>query len=120
MHSAFFSSSRATLNVTRADMAAYGFCPSGRLFEATACGVPLLTDRWEGLDQFFTLGKEILPVDTAQQVVEALSLSDAELQRIAEAGRARTLAEHTGEARVRELERICNAVLSRTLQQASA
>ena len=111
MHPAFFSSSRATLNVTRADMAAYGFCPSGRLFEATACGVPLLTDRWEGLEDFFILGEEILPVDTAQQVVEALSLSDPELHRISEAGRARTLAEHTGECRVRTLERICETVL---------
>ncbi len=110
-HPAFFCSSRATLNITRAAMARYGFCPSGRLFEAAACGVPLLSDTWEGLDRFFEPGREILPVRTADEVTQALSLSDRELQDIAAAARARTLAEHTGECRVLELERLCAAVL---------
>ncbi|HET6628895.1 MAG TPA: glycosyltransferase [Woeseiaceae bacterium] len=52
-HPAFYSSSRLTLNVTRRAMREMGYCPSGRLFEAAACGVPLLTDDWEGLDSFF-------------------------------------------------------------------
>ena len=104
-HPAFFCSGRATLNVTRRAMAEYGFCPSGRLFEAAACGVPLLTDGWEGLDEFFTPGQEILRVDTAAEVSDTLSLSDAELRRVAEAARARALREHTAEARVRDLER---------------
>ncbi len=55
-HGAFFSSSRLTLNVTRRDMAAMGWCPSGRLFEAAACGAPILTDAWPGLEDFFTPG----------------------------------------------------------------
>ncbi len=110
-HPAFFCSSRATLNITRAAMARYGFCPSGRLFEAGACGVPLLSDAWEGLDSFFQPGREILQVSTANDVVQALSLSDGELRGIAAAARERTLAEHTGDCRVRELERICEAVL---------
>ena len=109
-HPAFFCSSRATLNITRAAMARYGFCPSGRLFEAAACGVPLLTDSWQGLDSFFEYGREILPVNTADEVVEALSLSDHELQALSAAARERTLAEHTGECRVRDLERSCEAV----------
>ena len=49
-HPAFFSSSRVTLNVTRQAMAAMGYCPSGRLFEAAACGTAVLTDEWDGLD----------------------------------------------------------------------
>lgn len=106
-HPAFFSSCRATLNVTRGVMAQYGYCPSGRLFEAAACGAPLLSDNWEGLEQFFVPGRELLPVSTAQEVVEALSLSDAELRAIAVAARERTLAEHTGTHRVIELEKIC-------------
>lgn len=109
-HPVFFSSSRTTLNVTRAAMARYGFCPSGRLFEAAACGVPLLSDSWEGLDTFFTPGREILLATSSDEAVAALSLSDAELRRIAEAARQRTLAEHTGECRVRELERLCESV----------
>ncbi len=53
-HPAFYASSSITLNVTRAAMAASGWCPSGRLFEAAACGATILTDRWDGLDAFFT------------------------------------------------------------------
>ena len=111
MHPAFFASSRGTLNVTRAEMASYGFCPSGRLFEAAACGVPLLSDTWEGLGDFFRPGSEIIAVETAQDVVDALSLGDTELRRVADAARARTLAEHTGACRVRELEAMCDGVL---------
>ena len=112
-HPAFFCSSRATLNVTRGAMAAYGYCPSGRLFEAAACGTPLLSDSWEGLDTFFTPGTEILSVDCADDVMHALSLSDAELRRIADAARARTLEQHTAERRVIELETLCETA-SRT------
>ncbi|WP_174279651.1 CgeB family protein [Sphingomonas bacterium] len=102
-HPAFFSSARATLNVTRADMAAMGWCPSGRLFEAAACGAPLLSDDWDGLDRFLTPGEEILLVDTADDVLAALSLTDAELRRLADAARARVLAEHSSAARAKEL-----------------
>lgn len=106
-HPEFLCSSRATLNVTRAAMARYGYCPSGRLFEAAACGTPILSDGWEGLEMFFTPGKEILRVDTAGDVEAALALSDAELKRIAEAARARVLAQHTAGRRVQELESLC-------------
>jgi spore maturation protein CgeB len=92
------------LNVTRGAMAEYGYCPSGRLFEAAACGAPLLTDSWEGLETFFTPGEELLSVATAKDVLDALSLSDGELRQIADAGRARTLADHTADHRVDDLE----------------
>jgi spore maturation protein CgeB len=87
LHPAFFCSARATLNVTRHAMAQYGFCPSGRLFEAAACGAPILSDWWEGLDRFFELGKEILPVCSTDDVLAALSLSDGELREVAAAAR---------------------------------
>ena len=112
-HSSFFCSSRATLSVTRRAMAEYGYCPSGRLFEAAACGTPLLSDTWEGLETFFELGVEILPVHTQQDVIDALSLSDSELVRLGEAARAGTLAHHTAEHRVSELEAICESVAAR-------
>lgn len=110
LHPAFFSSSRITLNVTRRAMAEYGFCPSGRLFEAAACGTPIVSDVWAGLDTFFAIGTEILPVGTRDDVVAALSLSDRELAAIAEAARTRTLTHHTAEHRVAELERTCERV----------
>src|SRR3954452_4530222 len=87
LHPAFFCSSRMTLNVTRRAMAAYGYCPSGRLFEAAACGAAILTDVWQGVDTFFAPGTEILAVATSNDVRAARSLSDGELQRIAQAGR---------------------------------
>ena len=110
-HPAFFCSSRATLNITRQAMAEYGYCPSGRLFEAAACGTPLFSDGWEGFETFFTPGEEILRVDTNEEVQAGLSLTDSELQRMAAQARERTLQQHTADERVRELERLCEAAL---------
>jgi spore maturation protein CgeB len=103
-HPAFFSSGRLTLNVTREAMAAMGWCPSGRLFEAAASGVPILSDTWEGLDAFFKPGQEILTAETTQDALAAIDLEDGELRRIAAAARERVLAEHTSDRRARELE----------------
>jgi spore maturation protein CgeB len=100
-HPAFFSSSWLTVNVTRRDMAAMGWCPSGRLFEATACGCPILSDGWEGLDAFFEPGREILIADTTAQALAALR--DADLGAIGRRARERTLDEHTSLHRAREL-----------------
>jgi spore maturation protein CgeB len=103
-HPAFFSSSRLTLNVTRETMAAMGWCPSGRLFEAAACGTALVSDSWDGLDAFFEPGEEILVTRTGEDVLAALELGDDEIARIARAGRERTLTEHTSAKRVEALE----------------
>jgi spore maturation protein CgeB len=105
-HPAFFSSGGVTVNVTRRAMAEMGYCPSGRLFEAAACGAPILSDYWEGLEQFFAVGEEILVSRSTEDTVAALGLSDAEKRRIAQAGRERVLAEHTANHRALELERI--------------
>ena len=80
-----------------------GWCPSGRLFEAAACGAPIVSDTWDGLDRFFTPGQDILLANGPDDVGAALALSDAELRRIADAGRARVLAEHSSAARAGEL-----------------
>lgn len=105
-HPAFFGSSRLTLNVTRAAMAAMGYCPSGRLFEAAACGTPVISDAWEGLDSFFTPGHEILIARRRDDVCDALRLGDAELTRIAAAARERALTEHSAACRAEELVRL--------------
>ena len=102
-HPAFFSSSRLTLNVTRAAMAQMGWCPSGRLFEAAACATPVLSDNWDGLDTFFTPGDDILVATNEADAPAALDLSDAELARIGRAARERVLAAHTSEVRAGEL-----------------
>jgi spore maturation protein CgeB len=103
-HPAFYCSSRLTLNVTRRAMAQMGFCPSGRLFEAAACGVPIVTDAWEGLDTFYAPGTEILVATGSDEVVRMLSMPDEDLRRVARAARERTLDEHTSWRRARDLE----------------
>lgn len=102
-HPAFFSSSRLTLNVTRQAMASMGWCPSGRLFEAAACGTPIVSDTWPGLEKFFEPDREILLARDSDDVLAALDRSDAELVRIGQAARERTLAEHTSACRADEL-----------------
>ena len=113
-HAAFFSSSRLTLNVTRRDMAAMGWCPSGRLFEAAACGTPVLSDSWEGLERFFEPGREILLADTTDAAVAALDLDPEEVARIGRAARARVLAEHTSDHRAAELLALIEDAAART------
>jgi spore maturation protein CgeB len=103
-HSGFYCSSRLTLNVTRCAMAQMGYCPSGRLFEAAACGTAILSDVWEGLDEFFEPANEILLARDTADVVEALQLSDLELRQIRQAAREKALAFHTADQRAIDLE----------------
>lgn len=102
-HPSFYAAARATLNITRAAMAGCGWCPSGRLFEAAACATPILSDWWDGIDDFFVTGSEILIVRETADVLAALDLGDDELRRIGLAGQARVLAEHTARHRAAEL-----------------
>ncbi|HEX3895608.1 MAG TPA: glycosyltransferase, partial [Rudaea sp.] len=113
-HAAFMSSSRLTLNATRASMAACGWCPSGRLFEAAACGAAILSDSWPGIEEFYTPGDEILIGTTANHTLAALDIDDATLQRIGRAARERTLAEHTSAHRVARLIGYLESALSQT------
>jgi spore maturation protein CgeB len=102
-HPAFYSSSKLTLNVTRAAMAEMGYCPSGRLFEAAACGTPIVSDWWEGMDDFFQPDKEILIAGSCEDAVGILNFDCRELDAIAHASQERTLAEHTAAHRAAEL-----------------
>jgi spore maturation protein CgeB len=111
-HPAFFCSSRLTLNVTRRAMADMGWCPSGRLFEAAACGAPILSDWWEGLDGFYDPWSEIVVARQTDDVLAALEMTDDELARMAQAARERTLEEHTAERRALELEAALEAPAS--------
>jgi spore maturation protein CgeB len=110
-HAAFYSASRLSLNVTRASMARHGYAPSGRLFEAASCGSPILSDWWPGLDAFFEPGAEILIARSTEDALAALSLSDGELTRIARAARQRTLDQHTGAYRARDLLAACETAV---------
>jgi spore maturation protein CgeB len=112
-HPAFYCSSRFTLNVTRGAMAKMGYCPSGRLFEAAACGVPIISDYWEGLEKFFAPGVEIVRAESADDVITALRMDDNERRKIAEAARERTIEENSANKRTIELENIFSNYISR-------
>jgi len=104
-HPHFYSSSRLTLNLTRKEMVRTGFSPSVRLFEAAACGTPIVSDTWPGLDTFFRLGEEILIAKDSAEIVSLLKNSDeSDLRRIGDRGRGRVLAEHSSSRRAEEFE----------------
>jgi spore maturation protein CgeB len=103
-HRGFYARQRFTLNVTRADMVVAGWSPSVRLFEAAACGVPVVSDPWAGLDAFFEPEREILVARSPDDVLAYLDLADEERRAIGERARRRVLAEHTADHRARELE----------------
>ncbi len=102
-HADFYSSMDWTLNVTRRDMISSGYSPSVRLFEATACGVPVLSDRWVGVEDVLEPFRDILIVDDATAVVLTLTMAKPAREAIGFAGRATTMRRHTGARRAEEL-----------------
>jgi spore maturation protein CgeB len=104
-HRAFYNAQRFTLNVTRAAMVKSGFAPSVRLFEAAACGTPIISDEWPGLDTILTPGREIIVAHGPADVEAVLTdMTEEERCGIAERARARILAHHTAAVRALELE----------------
>jgi spore maturation protein CgeB len=102
-HREFYAAQDWTLNITRADMRAAGYSPSVRLFEATACGIPVISDLWGGLETVFRAGEGIIGVSNAGDVLACLARPQAERQAIGDAGLRRTRAEHTAAHRAATL-----------------
>ena len=104
-HPAFYAQSRWTLNVTRDDMIRAGWSPSVRLFEAAACGTPIVSDRWRGIEEVLRPGKEIVLADHTDAVVALLTgASGIDPASLGAAARARVLGAHTAAHRAAELE----------------
>ncbi|NOJ77800.1 CgeB family protein [Myxococcus xanthus] len=104
-HPAFYNAQRYTLNVTRADMVRAGHSPSVRLFEAAACGVPIISDAWAGLETFFEPGRELFVTRSGAETLRYLrEVPERERQALGLRARRRVLAEHTAEHRARTLE----------------
>jgi spore maturation protein CgeB len=104
-HRHFYNAQRYTLNITRADMIRAGWSPSVRLFEAAACGTPVISDYWDGLEEFFEPGREILIARSADDVAAILhDVPEQARAAIGQQARKRVLARHTAAHRASELE----------------
>jgi spore maturation protein CgeB len=104
-HRRFYNRLRYTLNVTRKDMIDAGYSPSVRLFEAAACGTPIISDAWPGIDRFFSPGAEILLARRSQDTLSYLmNIPESDRLAIAELARQRVLRLHSSLQRARELE----------------
>jgi len=103
-HNIVNCSARMVLNVNRDSMAKAGFSPPTRVFEAAGAGACLISDAWNGIEQFFTPGEEILVARSGQEVVEHLRrFNTREAAKIGFAMLCRAMREHTYESRAREV-----------------
>jgi spore maturation protein CgeB len=111
-HGRFYSRQRFTLNITRAEMVRMGYSPSVRLFEAAACGCPIISDWWPGLNTIFVPGKHILVAKSGKDVVSYLrDFSDEERRQLARRAGEHVLAHHTAAHRAIALEGYVEEVL---------
>jgi spore maturation protein CgeB len=104
-HNAVNCSAGMVMNINRSSMAAYGYAPPTRVFEVAGAGACMLCDEWPGIEHFFEPGKEIIVIDSPEEVVAAISLHDeAARKKIGEAFHARALRDHTYEQRAKDAE----------------
>lgn len=109
-HREFYCSQRFTLNLTRRHMQLAGYSPSVRLFEAAACAVPVISDCWSGLEQFFVPGEEILLASSSAEVLKILQEFPEESRlAMGECARQRVLESHSAARRAEELEKYLTA-----------
>ncbi|NOK37278.1 glycosyltransferase [Corallococcus exercitus] len=104
-HNALNCSARAVLNIHRDSMARFGFSPATRVFEAAGAGACLITDAFEGVEQFLEPGREVLVAHSGEEVAEHVNrLTPEDARRIGQAALRRVLAEHTYTHRAVEVE----------------
>jgi len=111
-HNAFNSTAGAILNICRDSMARCGHSPATRVFEAAGAGACIITDCWEGLEEFFEPGKEWLVAQSGEDVADLLaSVPTRQMREIGAAARARVLAQHTYRQRAEVVETLLREVL---------
>ena len=112
-HNPFNATPLAVLNIARDGMAAVGFSPATRVFEAAGAGACLITDAWEGVELFLTPGEEILVARDGQDVLAHLeTLTPEASRRIGRAALARIAAQHTYELRGAQVDGILCRIAS--------
>ncbi len=114
-HRGFYNAQRFTMNVTRADMIKAGYSPSVRLFEAAACGTPIISDYWEGIESIFDIGSEILISISAADTINYLTeINEEERKALGERARQKVMNHHTGAHRAVELEKYYQRAIKQT------
>jgi spore maturation protein CgeB len=109
-HNAFNCTPSAVLNISRDSMARFGFSPATRVFEAAGAGACLITDAWDGIEQFLEPEREVLVARDGGEVAHQLArLTPAAAARIGQAARARIVAEHTYTHRALQLDALLDA-----------
>jgi spore maturation protein CgeB len=112
-HNVLNVSALAVLNISRDSMAATGFSPATRVFEAAGAGACLVTDAWQGIELFLTPNKEILVARDGADVAEAMrSLTSERAAEIGQAALHRVLAEHTYDRRAAALHGLLTELLA--------
>ena len=112
-HNAFNCTPQAVLNINRESMARYGFSPATRVFEAAGAAACLITDHWQGLEQFLEPDREVLVARNGAEVAEQLrSLTPDRALQLGAAARQRVLAQHTYAHRAAQLETVLDAVMT--------
>ena len=100
-------------------MAHIGFSPATRVFEAAGAAACLITDAWEGIEQFLIPDTEVLVARDGQDVAEHLQrLTPERARSIGQAALARVLAEHTYELRGYQVDRLFRDHVARAREAA--
>jgi spore maturation protein CgeB len=111
LHNAVNCSALAVLNVTRQDMVENGWSPPTRVFEAAGAGACLITDAWEGIEDFLEPATEVLVAESGTEVAQLLrELTRDAAREIGAAALARLLADHTYAHRALQIESILGGV----------
>lgn len=114
-HNAFNCTPRAVLNISRESMARYGFSPATRVFEAAGAGACLISDKWEGIEQFLEPGKEVLVAASGEEVADhVLGLTAERARQIGQAALRRVLDQHTYRHRADEVDSVLTGQFVRT------
>jgi spore maturation protein CgeB len=120
-HNAFNCTPMAVLNVARNSMASIGFSPATRVFEAAGAAACLITDSWEGIEQFLVPGREVLVARDGRDVAEHVrTLTSDRAREIGAAALKRVLAEHTYAHRGAQVDALLRAEMAKRMEEVAA
>jgi spore maturation protein CgeB len=120
-HNAFNCTPLAVLNVARDSMADIGFSPATRVFEAAGAAACLITDAWEGIEQFLRPDAEVLVARDGKDVAEHVrTLTPERARRIGDAALRRVLGEHTYAHRGAEVDALLRREMASRMEEVAA